>query len=102
MRFPLWHYLNQPLWDKQNPTVLNPHKYWLHWQALHFDRCLHNDFLEECWQVHYSDFVLEHQDLCSRNALEEDPRWLVERCWDLERQDGLSPHPENQISEREV
>lgn len=41
----LWRYLNQPLFDQDNPTVLDPWK---------FDRYNKIQFLENCWELHPS------------------------------------------------
>ncbi|MEO1148053.1 MAG: hypothetical protein AAFY26_20930 [Cyanobacteria bacterium J06638_22] len=95
MRFPLWHYLNQPLLDKTHPFILNPTQYWQRYQIRHLNRCLNNAFLETCWRVNYQRFVIHYKDFCSRNALEEDPRWLVERCWAVERRPRTYQHPEH-------
>ena len=95
MDFPLWRYLDQPLWDRARPFVLNPYRYWLHYKTEQLNRCFHNAFLEQCWQVSYPDFVTRYHAFCDRSPLEEDPLWLIERCWQLERC-SLSPfHPEN-------
>lgn len=41
----LWRYVNQPLFDKNSPTILDPWK---------FDRYNKVQFLENCWELHYS------------------------------------------------
>lgn len=41
----IWQYLNQPLFDQDNPTVLDPWK---------FDRYNKIQFLENCWDLNYS------------------------------------------------
>lgn len=41
----LRRYLNQPLFEKNNTTVLDPWK---------FDRYNKIQFLEDCWELHYS------------------------------------------------
>lgn len=41
----LLRYLNQPLFDKTRPTVLDPWK---------FDRYNKIQFLENCWELKYS------------------------------------------------
>ena len=101
MHFPLWGYLNQPLFA-QRPAMLNPYRYWQAYKIWHFNRCLRNTFLEQCWSISYQDFVAQYPNLCCRNALEEDPRWLIDRCWHLQRRDRSRRHPENPISEREI
>lgn len=95
MLFPLWKYLNQSLGNKVTPLIWNPYKFWLHYQEEHLARCLRSAFLEQCWQVNYSEFVTRHQAYCDRIPLEEDPVWLIERCWRLKRQSLYSYHPEN-------
>ena len=95
MYFPLWQYLNQPLWDGARPLVLNPCRYWLHYKTEHLNRCLHNGFLEQCWRVNYPDFVTRYHAFCDRIPLEEDPIWLLKRCWQLERTSLHYFHPEN-------
>ena len=102
MHFPLWQYLRQPLWDKEHPLILNPFAYLRHSKISHLDRCHDNAFLEQCWDVSYQDFVTRHEDLCNRIALEEDPVWLLERCWNLARRRSLySFNPENDYEDKE-
>ncbi|MGD1941203.1 MAG: hypothetical protein ACFB0G_07810 [Leptolyngbyaceae cyanobacterium] len=101
MRFPLWSYLNQPLWDRDRPAVLNPWQYWQHCCHAHAQRCLNNEFLEQCWQTCYQEFINNHPNLCVRSPLEEDPRWLIERCWQIKRRNCLGSHPENLTRESE-
>ncbi|MEM6432940.1 MAG: hypothetical protein AAF773_03645 [Cyanobacteria bacterium P01_D01_bin.115] len=109
MQFPLWQYLDQPIWDRDRPFVLNPIDYWRQYRRQHLKRCLSNAFLEQCWQANYPNFVIDYQDFCSRNALEEDPRWLLERCWHWQRRNLYSgrldhrftQHPENYDMEPE-
>ena len=57
------------------------------------NRCLHTAFLEQCWQVNYSEFVTGYHALCDRTPLEKDPLWLIERCWQLERRSLYSSIP---------
>jgi len=87
MYFPIWQYLNQPIWDSQRPLILDPARYWQYYKAVRLNNCLENAFLERCWQINYSSFVDEHYDICSRVVLEEDPIWLMERCWQLKQPD---------------
>ncbi|MEO0532521.1 MAG: hypothetical protein AAF215_01470 [Cyanobacteria bacterium P01_A01_bin.123] len=115
MYFPLWQYLNQPLWDSSNPPIFNPVQYWqrykmeqfdhaLNWQNYkirHLNRCLNNASLEYCWKVSYQDFVVRYSDFCERHGLEEDNVWRLERCWQCEQQGSHTFHPENDISETE-
>lgn len=44
IRFPLWKYLNQRIFDKETPIFFFPHQYW------HFYQCQH---LEKCWFINY-------------------------------------------------
>ena len=101
MRFPLWQYLNQPLWDNYRPSILNPAEYWRHYQRLHLDRCFHNAFLEHCWSTNYQDFVRHYHAFFDRVPLEEDSHWLVERCWYSKVNLWAYEHPENQVVEAE-
>lgn len=101
MRFPLWQYLNQPLWDRDRPAKLNPHAYWRQYRRTYLKRCWQNAFLEECWDVPYQLFVLKHHAFCQRTPLEEDPRWLLDRCWQSQRRDRAGRHPENRIYQSE-
>lgn len=101
MRFPIWQYLNQPLWDSDRPLVLNPARYWQHYQRGFLNECLHNSFLETCWETDYQAFVVEYHDFCNRHPQEEDPRWLAERCWDSEWGLRVYEHPENPVPETE-
>ena len=99
MHFPVWQYLNQPLWDETRPTTLNPFEYWQRYKIWHLKRCLDNTFLEQCWDENYQDFITQHHDLCDRNTLEENPVWLLERCWSLNRCSLFSFHPEEDYPE---
>ncbi len=56
---PLWHYLNQPLFDPAQPLHLLPQRFWSAYQMRELERCWqinplqqHIDFLEECWHLH--------------------------------------------------
>jgi hypothetical protein len=42
--FPLWQFLNQPLFDAQNPVVLHPQRFWHLYKVRH---------LESCWSRAY-------------------------------------------------
>lgn len=57
-RFPWWDYLNQPLFDPQQPFILNPKA---------FRRYHHVNQLERCWRQS-EVFLLEH---CWRQELDE-------------------------------
>lgn len=108
MLFPFWQYLDQPLWDNSHPFVLNPVDYWRQYRRQYLKRCFGNAFLERCWQESYPDFVIYHRDFCCRRTLEEDPLWLLERCWHLQRRDAQTgrlrdrstQHPESRDMEQ--
>ncbi|ESA33584.1 hypothetical protein N836_21120 [Leptolyngbya sp. Heron Island J] len=95
MYFPLWQYLNQPLWDKACPAILNPHQYWLHYKTAYLDRCFHHVFLEQCWQVNYPEFVTRYHDFCDRIPLEEDPVWFLTRCWQVKWRSSHDFYPDS-------
>jgi hypothetical protein len=57
MNFPLWQYLNQPLFDTMRPTILNPRRYWQIYSLWYLERCLNNTFLEQCWNLDYQQFI---------------------------------------------
>ncbi|MEO0405879.1 MAG: hypothetical protein AAF289_00870 [Cyanobacteria bacterium P01_A01_bin.135] len=80
-----WQYLNQRLWDKRCPAVLNPLKYRRLYRVRQLKCCLHNAFLERCWTASYQKFIFQYSHLCERQALEEDPVWFLKRCWSLKR-----------------
>lgn len=101
MQFPIWQYLNQSLWDRDHPSLLNPIEYWRCHRRRYLDGCLQNAFLERCWDTNYQNFVLHHCTFCDRDPLEEDPRWLAERCWHSATNRWAYEHPENQITENE-
>lgn len=48
MYFPIWQYLNQPIWDSQRPLILDPARYWQYYKAVRLNNCLENAFLERC------------------------------------------------------
>lgn len=39
VRFPLWKFLNQPVFNPQSPLVLNPRRFWQLYQLDHLERC---------------------------------------------------------------
>jgi len=39
-RFPMWQYLNQPLFHLAYPLILNPRRYWYHYRVELLERCL--------------------------------------------------------------
>ena len=47
MFFPIWQYLNQPLWNKAYPLMLSPARYWQQYKVAYLDSCLNNAFLEQ-------------------------------------------------------
>ncbi|MEO1521092.1 MAG: hypothetical protein AAFU78_09970 [Cyanobacteria bacterium J06633_2] len=44
LKFPLWQYLKQPVFQADNPLILNPSRYWFMHRASH---------LERCWLIHF-------------------------------------------------
>lgn len=44
MNFPLWQFLNQPLFDPRSPLILNPRRFWHRYQI---------EYLERCWFKNY-------------------------------------------------
>ena len=52
LRFPLWEYLNQPIFSSTYKTILNPLKFWHKYQVELLERCWiqdHVQLLENCW-----------------------------------------------------
>jgi hypothetical protein len=45
--FPLWKFLNQPLFDAQQPAILNPHRFWYIYNVRHLERCWSRAFRPE-------------------------------------------------------
>lgn len=43
LRFPLWHYLNQPLFSPSVAFVLNPQLFWKYYRIEHLSRCWHRE-----------------------------------------------------------
>ncbi len=43
LRFPLWKYLNQPLFDTSTPMILSPKRFWALYQVQFLERCLARD-----------------------------------------------------------
>ena len=101
MKFPLLQYLDQPLWDSDRPPIINPITYWQHYRRVYLKCCFNNAFLEQCWNISYQQFVVHYHEFCQRDPLEEDPRWLAERCWQSDVNFRAYEHPENCISESE-
>ena len=96
MYFPIWQYLNQPIWDSAHSLILNPIQYWQQSKVERLNRCFENDFLERCWAVNYQKFIDYYDGFCDRNALEEDTTWLLERCWQREYQNHRYQYPKKQ------
>lgn len=44
LRFPLWQFLNQPLFDANRRVIFNPHRFWYVYQVQILERCLAKDF----------------------------------------------------------
>ncbi|BAY59094.1 hypothetical protein NIES2135_59700 [Leptolyngbya boryana NIES-2135] len=42
-RFPVWQYLNQPLFHLAYPLILNPRRYWFHYRVELLERCFMQD-----------------------------------------------------------
>ncbi|BAZ04859.1 hypothetical protein [Calothrix sp. NIES-3974] len=61
LKFPVWKYLNQPLFNPD--TIINPRKFWRNYQRQYLQACWEIDprlFLETCWQLDclfYPDFI---------------------------------------------
>ncbi|MCU0524513.1 MAG: hypothetical protein MUF72_06780 [Elainella sp. Prado103] len=47
IRFPLWQFLNQPLFDPYVPLVLSPNRFWQRYQIEHLERCWSRNFHPE-------------------------------------------------------
>lgn len=45
-RFPIWEFLNQPLFDPETALILNPSDFWQHYRVI---------LLERCWSITYHD-----------------------------------------------
>ena len=39
LQFPLWQFLNQPIFNSKMPLVLNPGQFWQRYQITHLERC---------------------------------------------------------------
>ncbi|MBW4537681.1 MAG: hypothetical protein KME43_00900 [Myxacorys chilensis ATA2-1-KO14] len=39
-QFPVWQYLNQPLFHQAYPLILNPKRFWHHYRVELLERCL--------------------------------------------------------------
>jgi len=40
MQFPLWTYLKQPVFESHTRTILDPRRFWRHYQVDMLERCL--------------------------------------------------------------
>jgi hypothetical protein len=47
VRFPLWRFLTQPIFDPGRPVHLNPHQFWAYYQIQHLERCWTRNFKPE-------------------------------------------------------
>jgi hypothetical protein len=45
--FPVWHFLNQPLFDAQYPAILNPRRFWHFYKIRHLEKCWSSAFRPE-------------------------------------------------------
>jgi hypothetical protein len=45
--FLIWQFLNQPVFDRQCPLILNPHRFWRFYQMRHLERCWFKTFRPE-------------------------------------------------------
>ncbi|MEO1144438.1 MAG: hypothetical protein AAFY26_02405 [Cyanobacteria bacterium J06638_22] len=43
----LWHYMNQPLFNRQSPAKLNPRRFCYTYRVKYLERCLSQNFLPE-------------------------------------------------------
>jgi hypothetical protein len=44
---PVWRFLNQPLFDKQQPAILNPRRFWYAYRIQHLENCLNRTYRPE-------------------------------------------------------
>lgn len=44
---PVWQFLNQPLFNKQQPAVLNPRRFWHTYRIQHLEKCLSRTYRPE-------------------------------------------------------
>jgi hypothetical protein len=47
IQFPLWQFLNQPVFNPQSPLVLNPARFWQRYQLEHLERCWNRTYRPE-------------------------------------------------------
>ena len=94
MKFPLWRYLNQSLFDADCPPILNPQWYWRNYCAWHLEGCLKNNWVEQCWNLDYYEFSEHFRSFIGRHYLEENSIVLMEHCWQLKPlSDSWRCHP---------
>ncbi len=93
-RFPLWRYLQQPLFDVNFPAVLHPQQYWQRYSMEHLERCFDNNWPEYCWNLDYYRFQKHYQSFIERHYFEENHLALLEHCWHLRHfRYDLNCHP---------
>ena len=83
-KFPVWQYLQQPLFEPNSPPVLNPRRYWQLYTVWHLGHCLADSGLEHCWDLDYYQFCQQHQGFVDRHYVEESNLALLEQCCLLE------------------
>ncbi|MEM9484658.1 MAG: hypothetical protein AAGA83_13315 [Cyanobacteria bacterium P01_F01_bin.116] len=44
MKFPLWQYLQQPVFSRQYKTILSPFKFWQSHNIQHLERCWEKEY----------------------------------------------------------
>ena len=44
LRFPLWQFLNQPLFSTNKQLILNPRRFSYFYRLEHLERCLNREF----------------------------------------------------------
>ncbi|MBD1911154.1 MULTISPECIES: hypothetical protein [unclassified Leptolyngbya] len=44
---PLWHFLNQPVFDERSPLILDPRRFWYFYRVRYLERCLCKNFQPE-------------------------------------------------------
>jgi len=53
IKFPLWQYLNQPLFSSETKLILNPRRFALVWRTELLERCWHKVFDAKGPQQHW-------------------------------------------------
>jgi hypothetical protein len=46
-QFPLWKYLKQPVFESHTKTILDPRRFWRHYQVDMLERCLAIAFMSK-------------------------------------------------------